>query len=101
MLLKGEKSLSSKTKGMLNKQLGIVLRSRRMKLGKEIAEIAHHADISYTYLSKIENGYKNPSYEVISKISLALGTVPSSISLEVEQRCFVEFKKLHEKNVGK
>jgi len=47
-----------------------VLRHRREMT---IEELASTAKIHWTYLSGIENGHRNPSWEVITKLSLALG----------------------------
>jgi transcriptional regulator with XRE-family HTH domain len=39
-----------------------------------IEEFASKAGIHWTYLSGIENGRRNPSWDVVSKLSVALNT---------------------------
>ena len=43
------------------------LASIRKKLNLTQAEMADKLDISFSYYQKIENGYKNPSYNFINK----------------------------------
>ncbi|MBU1151693.1 helix-turn-helix domain-containing protein [Patescibacteria group bacterium] len=54
--------------------LGQKIRNLRKKQGLSQDELARKADIPYTTLTKIEIGViKNPSFNAVSKIALALG----------------------------
>ena len=53
-------------------KLGHQIHKKRMELNMTQAELAEKADISVTYISKIECGYKNVSAYVLAKIMNAL-----------------------------
>jgi transcriptional regulator with XRE-family HTH domain len=54
--------------------LGQKIKNLRKKQGLSQDELARKADIPYTTLTKIEIGViKNPSFNAVSKIALALG----------------------------
>ncbi len=55
-------------------KLGKEIKMRRRELNISQAELAEKADVSVTYLSKIECGYKNISAFLLSKIMEALNT---------------------------
>ncbi|MFA9558158.1 helix-turn-helix domain-containing protein [Evansella sp. AB-rgal1] len=74
-----------KRKGFLNFTLGKVIKSRRTLKGIGQDRLATDAGITIGYLSKVERGLVNPSYDKLYSIAIALGTIPSSISKEVEQ----------------
>ncbi|WP_167553034.1 helix-turn-helix domain-containing protein [Evansella clarkii] len=67
------------------KVVGNVVRERRQKLGKSRLYIANTAGIDPSYLASIEGGKRNPSYEVLLQVAMALGTVPSELSKEIER----------------
>jgi transcriptional regulator with XRE-family HTH domain len=54
-------------------QFGAAIRVLRRRQELTIEEFASRADIHWTYLSSIENGHRNPSWEIITKLSVALG----------------------------
>jgi transcriptional regulator with XRE-family HTH domain len=54
-------------------QFGVAIRILRESQHKTIEDLAADADIHWTYLSGIENGKRNPSWVVVSKLSVALG----------------------------
>jgi transcriptional regulator with XRE-family HTH domain len=61
------------------KQLAILVKTRRLVLGISQEELAHQAGIDRTYASQIERGIGNPSLKVICGIADALGLEPHSL----------------------
>lgn len=57
----------------VNEQLGQRIRDIRLKRGVTQEELAHRADLDYSYVNQIENGKRNPSLDAISRIARALG----------------------------
>lgn len=57
----------------INKALGDKIRERRLKKELTQEELAHRADLDYSYINQIENGKRNPSMEAVEKIAKALG----------------------------
>jgi transcriptional regulator with XRE-family HTH domain len=53
--------------------LGVEVREERARRGERISDVAGRAGISPQYLSEIERGRKDPSSEILSAISGALG----------------------------
>lgn len=54
-------------------QLGAAIRLRRESVGgMSIEALASEAEIHWTYLSGIENGKRNPSWDVLCRIASAL-----------------------------
>jgi transcriptional regulator with XRE-family HTH domain len=53
-------------------QFGAVIRLFRQSRALTIEDLAAKADIHWTYLSGIENGRRNPSWVVVTKLSNAL-----------------------------
>lgn len=53
-------------------QFGAAIRLFRQSRKLTIEDLAHRADIHWTFLSGIENGHRNPSWVVVTKLSNAL-----------------------------
>ena len=53
--------------------VGQQLRDERMRRGERIADVAGRAGVAPQYLSELERGRKDPSSEVLSAVSGALG----------------------------
>lgn len=53
--------------------LGEQLRAERRERGERIVDIAGRAGVSAQYLSELERGRKDPSSEILSAVSGALG----------------------------
>ncbi len=53
--------------------LGLQLRQERLARGERIADVAGRAGVSPQYLSELERGRKDPSSEILSAVSGALG----------------------------
>jgi len=82
-----------KTKPVLNLNIGKFLKIRRLNKGYTQEYIAGQAGITQEYLSQIETGKKNPTYNVLFNLAIALGTVPSQISKEVEDEVLHQLNK--------
>jgi transcriptional regulator with XRE-family HTH domain len=54
------------------KQLGENIKKVRQKVGKTQEELAREAEIHVSYLSRIERGVVNPSFDVLENIAKAL-----------------------------
>lgn len=72
------------------KQLGHLLRESRKKAGKSLKQAGEDVGVSYTYISKLENGIVRPSSEMLERLSeyydadrdelyIAANKVPSDI----------------------
>ena len=59
--------------------IGEVIRSLRKEKGLSQDVLSGLAGIGRTYLTMIENGKKNPNFETIWKIALALELKPSEL----------------------
>lgn len=65
---------------------GEVLRDRRHERGERLSDTAGRAGISTQYLSEIERGRKDPSSEVLSAVSGALGLTLLDLAVGVARR---------------
>ena len=61
----------------VKKQFGMRVRYLRKRRGMSIEDLALECNINRNYLSDLERGTRNPSIEIISRLSLGL-----KISLE-------------------
>jgi transcriptional regulator with XRE-family HTH domain len=67
-------------------ELGAVIRLRRKRLRLSIEVLAHDARMHPTYLSGIERGIRNPTWDRISDLAEALGVPVSTLACEAEDR---------------
>ena len=67
-------------------ELGAVIRARRMALQVSIEALANEAGMHPTYLSIIERGLGNPTWDRISDLAEALGAPVSVLACEAENR---------------
>jgi transcriptional regulator with XRE-family HTH domain len=63
----------------LRSALGKAIRLRRVELDLSRADLAREADVSYTYVSEIENGTKQASSKTMWRIARALGLEPHEL----------------------
>lgn len=68
-----------------NKKVGETIRSLRIKKGLTQEVLSGLAGIARTHLTMIESGTKQPNFETIWKIALALEMNPSELVAEMEQ----------------
>jgi transcriptional regulator with XRE-family HTH domain len=57
----------------ISRELGKRIRQVRTKRGLTQEELAHRAELDYSYINQIENGRRNPSVHAIDRIARALG----------------------------
>jgi hypothetical protein len=67
-------------------ELGAVIRARRGALRMNIEVLAGEAGMHPTYLSGIERGIRNPTWDRISDLAEALGVPVSTLACEAEDR---------------
>ena len=67
-----------------NKTIGKVIRQKRMQKGMTQELLSGFAGIARTHLTMIENGTKQPNFETIWRIALALDMKPSELITEIE-----------------
>src|SRR3954452_5667181 len=66
--------------------VGQQLRDERSRRGERIADVAGRAGVSPQYLSELERGRKDPSSEVLSAVSGALGLSVVALTQRAGQR---------------
>jgi transcriptional regulator with XRE-family HTH domain len=66
--------------------LGDQLREERRRRGSRIADVAWRAGVSPQYLSELERGRKDPSSEMLSAVSGALGLSVLDVTRRAGQR---------------
>lgn len=64
--------------------IGIVIRKLRNEKGLSQDVLSGLAGIGRTHLTMIENGQKNPNFETVWKIALALELHPSELVARIE-----------------
>jgi DNA-binding XRE family transcriptional regulator len=69
----------------LRSALGKAIRLRRVELDLGRADLAREADVSYTYVSEIENGTKQASSKTLWRIARALGLEPHELMAAAAQ----------------
>lgn len=65
---------------------GKVIATHEANSGLSQRAFARHADISNTHLREIENGERNLKMQTIVKLAIALGTTPSTLIKETEDK---------------
>ncbi|BDT65951.1 hypothetical protein os1_01020 [Comamonadaceae bacterium OS-1] len=78
--------------GVAEEHFGKQVKKLRIACGISQEELAHRADIHTSYVSQLERGMKSPSFGVILRVALALGTSGTELVRGVEesmvtQRC--------------
>jgi transcriptional regulator with XRE-family HTH domain len=68
---------------LLRNAIGSVLRRLRQEQGKTLRELADEASVSLPYLSEIERGRKEASYEILGAICQVLDLTERQLLLEV------------------
>lgn len=68
-----------------NAIIGKVIRSIRLKRGLSQDVVSGLAGIARTHLTMIENGSKQPNFETIWKLALALDMRPSELVERIEE----------------
>ena len=71
-------------KQTLQRYFGIVIKRRRGHLALSQQQLAARADLHRTYISDVERGARNLSFDSIYSISKGLGVSPSLLFAEAE-----------------
>jgi transcriptional regulator with XRE-family HTH domain len=71
-------------KETLRKSLGIVIKRRREHLALSQDQLALRADLHRTYISDVERGARNLSFDSIYCVAKGLGVLPSLLFAEAE-----------------
>jgi transcriptional regulator with XRE-family HTH domain len=66
--------------------LGAQLREERRRRDERIADVAGRAGVAPQYLSELERGRKDPSSEILSAVSGALGLSVADLTRRAAQR---------------
>lgn len=61
-------------------RLGANIKARREKLGLAQTALGERSGIHRTYINQLENGHKNVTVIVLSRLADALGTTPSALA---------------------
>jgi transcriptional regulator with XRE-family HTH domain len=67
-----------------NEIIGKVIKEKRIQKGMTQELLSGLAGIARTHLTMIENGTKQPNFETVWKIALALDIKPSQLVSEIE-----------------
>ena len=67
-----------------NETVGKVIRHKRIQKGMTQELLSGFAGIARTHLTMIENGTKQPNFETIWRIAIALDLRPSELVEEIE-----------------
>lgn len=65
---------------------GKVIAIREAEFGLKQRAFARHADIDNDHLREIESGQRNITVKTLVKLAIALGTTPSTLIKETEDR---------------
>ncbi len=67
------------------KEIGGTLRKLREAKGLGIKTVGRELNVSYSYLSKVENGHKAPSVELVQKLSELYRVDPEELLAKVAE----------------
>lgn len=65
---------------------GLVVHSRRKELELSQVQLAEKANLSASYVSRVERGITPPALDTVLALADALKTKPSELMLETERR---------------
>lgn len=57
----------------LREKFGLNVRRSRKAKGMTIEDLAHHSELSYSYVGEIERGLRNPTLDVVESLARGLG----------------------------
>ncbi len=70
-----------------NQAVGAVIRRLRREKGMTQELLSGFAGIARTHLTMIEKGTKQPNFETVWRIAVALGINPSELVAQIEKEC--------------
>jgi DNA-binding XRE family transcriptional regulator len=65
---------------VIQARIGANIKARREKLGLAQTSLGERSGIHRTYINQLENGHKNVTVVVLSRLADALGTTPSALT---------------------
>lgn len=68
----------------INEQFGIRLRQLRKAKGWSLLELSVRANVNHNYLGDLENGRRNPTLNILHRLSKAFDITLSSLVLGIE-----------------
>lgn len=68
--------------GRIRQRIGPTLRALRLGKGLAVQELAEKAEISASHLSRIERGLAMPSYDVLDRIAIAVGSDLTTLRMQ-------------------
>lgn len=81
-------------------ELGEVIRKLRLQRNLTVRDLAEKTNLSYAYISQIENGKRTPTIETLDKLAKALGVTiqylidaPKTEEIEREDMLFLDMIK--------
>lgn len=81
-------------------ELGEVVRKLRLQRNLTVRDLAEKTNLSYAYISQIENGKRTPTIETLDKLAKALGVTiqylidaPKTEEIEREDMLFLDMIK--------
>jgi transcriptional regulator with XRE-family HTH domain len=66
--------------------LGLSVKEVRARVGKTQEQVANAIGMHATYISDIERGARNPSWEAITRLARGMGVGVADIALEFDKR---------------
>ena len=75
-------------KQTLRKSLGTVIKRRRERLALSQDQLAVRSDLHRTYISDVERGERNLSFDSIYSLAKGLGVLPSLLFAEAELNAY-------------
>lgn len=72
-------------KSAFNKQLGLLIRKKRIQKGLTQSEVADKMNLDYQYISRVERGLISPTIYWMNSLCEALEINPSSFLHEFEE----------------
>lgn len=75
---------SRKTPGQI--ALGAAVKAVRERVGKTQEQVANVASMHATYVSDIERGARNPSWEAVARLAKGMGVGVADIATEFDKR---------------
>jgi transcriptional regulator with XRE-family HTH domain len=86
--------------GVNKMELGDIVRKLRLQRNMTIRDLADKTNLSYAYISQIENGKRTPTVETLNKLADALGVTvqyligaPKAEEIVREDRLFLDMIK--------
>ncbi|WP_218970600.1 helix-turn-helix domain-containing protein [Alkalihalobacterium alkalinitrilicum] len=79
---------------ILYNALGEVIKLRRLHKGMKQKKLAEEANLDDTYISDIERGLRNPTFDVLFSIARALDTYSSVLCKEVEDKVIEDIDRM-------